>query len=130
MNHGTESVDESEGTHIPTGEQGTDRVQRQVRDQAGLDKSASGGGTLFTEPILVVNQKAKLIEVNTEYAVYDQDGNQIGAVRQVGQSGFKKALRFVSDVDKFMTHKFQIVDMVGNVQLAVTRPAKLVKPRV
>jgi len=62
--------------------------------------------------------------------VYDQNGNQIGAVRQVGQSGLKKALRFVSDVDKFFTHRFQIVDMAGNVHLAVTRPAKFMKSRV
>ena len=45
---------------------------------------AQGGGTIFTEPILVVNQKAKLIEVNNEYAIFDQNGRQLGAVRQVG----------------------------------------------
>ena len=78
----------------------------------------------------MVNQKRKLIELNTEFAVFDQHGTQIGAVRQVGQSSAKKALRFVSNVDQFLTHKFQIVDVQGNVLLALTRPAKLLKSKV
>ncbi len=130
MNAGTESVDAATGTHVPVGEQSAEKVQRQVGEQAGIGGAPSGGGTLFTEPILVVNQKAKLIEVNTEYAVYDQNGNQIAAVRQVGQSSLKKALRFVSSVDQFLTHKLQIVDMSGNVHLTITRPAKIMKSRV
>jgi uncharacterized protein YxjI len=130
MDGGAESAHATQGTHVPVGEQNADKVQRQVADQAGLAGAAGGGGTIFTEPILVVNQKAKLIEVNTEYAVYDQKGNQIAAVRQVGQSAVKKALRFVGSVDQFLTHKLQIVDMAGNVHLAVTRPAKIMKSRV
>jgi len=39
-----------------------------------------GGGTIFTEPILVVNQKAKLIELNNQYSVFDQSGGQIASV--------------------------------------------------
>ena len=130
MSGSAESTDASTGTHVPIGEQSAEKVQRQVADQAGLTGSAAGGGTIFTEPVLVVNQKAKLIEVNTEYAVFDQNGNQIAAVRQVGQSAMKKALRFVGSVDQFLTHKLQIVDMTGNVLLAITRPAKIMKSRV
>ena len=130
MNGGAESVDGGDGTHVPSGDQGAAQVQRQVGEQAGLTGAAAGGGSVFTEQILVVNQKAKLIEVNSEYAVYDQNGNQIAAVRQVGQSNLKKALRFISSVDQFMTHNFQIVDMSGNVLLAITRPAKIMKSRV
>ena len=130
MNGGTEGVDATAGTHVPAGEQSADKVRQQVSEQAGIGGAASGGGTIFTEPILVVNQKAKLIEVNTEYAVYDQDGNQIAAVRQVGQSAMKKALRFVGSVDQFLTHKLQIVDMAGNVHLTITRPAKIMRSRV
>src|SRR5687767_8710389 len=52
----------------------------------------SGGGTLFTEPILVVNQKVKLIELNNQYSVFDKDGRQIAVVNQVGQSKAKKVL--------------------------------------
>ncbi|MGI8612772.1 MAG: LURP-one-related/scramblase family protein [Nocardioidaceae bacterium] len=84
----------------------------------------------MNEPVLVVNQKAKLIEINNEYAVYDQHGNQVGAVRQVGQNALKKAVRLLSSYDQFMTHKLQIVDMSGNVLLALTRPAKVMKSRI
>jgi uncharacterized protein YxjI len=92
--------------------------------------AASNRGTVFTEPVLVVNQKAKLIEVNNEYAIYDANGRQIGAVREVGQSKLKKAARVLTSYDQFMTHKLQIVDMAGSVLLAVTRPAKVFKSRV
>ena len=33
-----------------------------------------GGGSIFTEPVLVVNQKAKLIELKNQYSVFDQNG--------------------------------------------------------
>jgi uncharacterized protein YxjI len=92
--------------------------------------SATGGGSIFTERVLVVNQKVKIIEVNQEFAVFNQAGQQIGAVRQVGQSAAKKILRFVADVDQFLTHKFQVVDSNGQVLLALTRPAKLMKSRL
>ncbi|MFM7757243.1 MAG: scramblase, partial [Actinomycetota bacterium] len=68
-----------------------DKIQDQVSGDgwrsAGAGGGAfTGGGTLFTEPILVVNQKAKIIELSNQYAVYDQNGNQIAQVNQVGQS--------------------------------------------
>jgi uncharacterized protein YxjI len=130
MNGGTESFDGGRDTHVPTGDHGAAQVQRQVGEQAGLTGGVPGGGSIFTEPILVVNQKAKFLEAHSEYAVYDQNGNQIAAIRQVGQSNLKKALRFVSSFDQYMTHKFQIVDMSGNVLLAATRPTKIMKSRV
>ncbi|MET8783727.1 MULTISPECIES: phospholipid scramblase-related protein [unclassified Streptomyces] len=106
------------------------RVQRQVQQQAGVAGSGSGGGTLFTEPVLVVNQKAKLIELTNEYSVFDQNGNQIGSVTEIGQSVLKKALRFVSSVDQFLTHKLEIRDAHGQPQLVLIRPAKFLKSRV
>ena len=129
--HGRQSVDPPGGdAHIPTVNRKTEKVQRDVT-RAGLTGGPSqGGGTLFTEPVLVVNQKAKLIEINQEFAVYDQSGTQIGAVRQVGQSAAKKVLRLVSNVDQFLTHKFQVVDRGGQVVLALTRPAKFMKSRL
>jgi uncharacterized protein YxjI len=106
------------------------KVQRQVTEQAHVATGATGGGTLFTEPVLVVNQKAKLIEVNNEYAIHDAQGTQIGAIRQVGQSTAKKALRVLTKLDQYMTHSLQVVDRDGSVALALTRPAKLVKSKV
>jgi uncharacterized protein YxjI len=128
--HGRQTVDPPVGgRHVPVVERATEKVLRDV-EVAGAGTGAQGGGTLFTEPVLVVNQKAKVIEINNEYAVYDQHGTQIGAVRQVGQSAAKKALRVLGSVDQFMTHKLQVVDMQGTVLLALTRPAKVMKSRV
>ncbi|WP_328352057.1 phospholipid scramblase-related protein [Streptomyces sp. NBC_00457] len=106
------------------------RVQRQVQQQAGVAGGGSGGGTLFTEPVLVVNQKAKLIELTNEYKVMDQHGNQLGSVVQVGQSALKKALRFVASLDQYMTHKLEIRDAYGQPVLLLTRPRKFIKSRV
>ncbi|MEV0318508.1 phospholipid scramblase-related protein [Streptomyces sp. NPDC050658] len=106
------------------------KVQRQVQQQAGVAPSAQGGGTLFTEPVLVVNQKAKLIELTNEYSVMDQSGNALGSVVQVGQSTLKKVARFVASVDQFMTHKLEIRDAYGQPVLQLTRPRKFMKSRV
>ncbi|MEU6327913.1 phospholipid scramblase-related protein [Streptomyces sp. NPDC047049] len=105
-------------------------VQQQVQQQAGVAPGGPGGGSLFTEPVLVVNQKAKLIEVSNEYSVFDQHGNTIGAVVQVGQSTAKKVLRVVSSLDQYMTHKLEIRDAYGQPQLILTRPAKILKSKV
>jgi uncharacterized protein YxjI len=130
--HGRQVVDApTGGGHVPTVERAPERVQQDVQ-RAGVAQGAApaGGGSIFSEPILVVNQKAKLIEVNNEYAIFDQHGRQLGAVRQVGQSAAKKAIRVLTSYDQFMTHKLQVVDGHGNVLMALTRPAKLVKSRV
>ena len=87
------------------------------------------GPSLYEQPVLVVSQKTKLIELTNEYAVYDGSGQQIGAVVQVGQSGLKKAARLVSSIDQFLTHRLEVRDARGPV-LALTRPAKFVKSRV
>ena len=105
-------------------------VKDQVQRRAGLAPAPGGAGTLFTEPVLVVNQKAKLIELTNEYAVYDQAGRPLGSVVEVGQSGLKKALRFVSSVDQYLTHRLEVRDAAGVPVLLLTRPAKFVKSRV
>lgn len=101
-----------------------------VPQQAGFVPGGPGTGSLFTEPVLVVNQKAKLIEMTNEYAVFDQHGNAIGTVVQVGQSTAKKVLRLVSSLDQYMTHKLEIRDAYGQPQLVLTRPAKFIKSKV
>ncbi|MEU0410753.1 phospholipid scramblase-related protein [Streptomyces griseorubiginosus] len=106
------------------------RVQRQVQQQAGVTAGGAGGGTLFTEPVLVVNQKAKLIELTNEYKVMDQHGNQVGSVTQVGQSALRKIVRFLWSIDQFMKIRLEIRDAHGQPVLLLTRPGKIFKSRV
>ena len=84
---------------------------------------------LLTEPVLVVSQKVKLIELTNEYKVFDQNGAQIGSVAQVGQSTLKKAARLVSSLDQFMTHTYEIRDAREQPVLVLTRPRKFMKSK-
>ena len=95
-----------------------------------MDESGGGVASIFSESVLVVSQKAKLIELTNEYMVFDRDGTAIGAVREVGQSKVKKLARLVSSLDQFMTHHLEISDSGGAVLLKMTRPAKFMKSTV
>lgn len=79
---------------------------------------------------IVVNQKAKLIELVNEYKIRDPEGNEIGVIRQEGQSTLKKLARFVSSLDQFMTHRLSVYDADGSKVLEVVRPRKIVKSTV
>jgi uncharacterized protein YxjI len=130
--NGRTAVDPPVGPgHVPTVQRDPSKVQGDVQRAGKAGVAAfQGGGSIFNESVLVVNQKAKLIEINNEYAIYDQNARQLAAVREVGQSNLKKAARFLSSLDQYMTHQLQIVDMAGNVLLGLTRPAKFVKSRI
>ena len=99
---------------------------------AGIDplSMGAGSGTIFTEPVLVVNQKAKIIEITNQYSVFNKDGVQIASVTQVGQSKLKKALRLISSVDQFLTHTLEVRGSDGALALTITRPAKILKSTV
>ena len=85
--------------------------------------------SLLTEPVLVVNQKVKLIELTNEYEVFDQNGEKVGSVAQVGQSSLKKAARLVASLDQFMTHTYEIRDASEQPVLVLKRPRKFVKSK-
>jgi uncharacterized protein YxjI len=98
------------------------KVERQVR-RVGADRSRSGGGTLLTEDVLVVNQKAKLIGSTLAYDVYDQRGQRLGAFQEVRRdltAVMGERMRGRSDSDR--TYRFQVVDAQGRVLMAMTRP--------
>ena len=44
---------------------------------------------------IIINQKAKLIEIVNEYAIRDESGQDIGVIRQEGQNKLKKVARLV-----------------------------------
>lgn len=79
---------------------------------------------------IIINQKAKLIELSNEYKIRDEAGNEIGVIRQEGQSTLKKVARFVSSLDQFMTHTLAVYDAAGTKVLELVRPRKIVKSRV
>ncbi len=108
-----------------------DQISGQGYRGAGIQgMAAAGGGSIFNEPILVVNQKAKLIELNNQYSVYDQNGQQIAAVAQVGQSVWKKLLRLFGSLDQFFTHTLEVTGPGGQVQMRIVRPRKFFKSKV
>ena len=130
MHAGTQTV-----SPLPTGEAPVqasrpDQLDKQLRQQAGVTPGEAGGGTIFTEPVLVVNQKTKIIELTNEYSVYDGNGTQIGAVKEVGQSALKKLFRLIGEYDQYFTHRLEVRDLAGRPQLLITRPAKIFKSKV
>lgn len=84
---------------------------------------------LLTAQRLVVNQKAKLIELTNQYLIRDEDGNELGRIQQEGQTTLKKVLRFVGDVDQFLTHTLAIYDAQDVKVLEVVRPRKILKSK-
>jgi uncharacterized protein YxjI len=125
----------SGGSRWWDGQAWTDHVQGPAAPQAPQQTAVqtpvpqAGGASLYDQPVIVVSQKTKLIELTNEYAVFDGQGQQIGAVVEIGQSNLKKAIRFVSSVDQFLTHRLEVRDARGPV-LVLTRPAKIMKSRV
>jgi uncharacterized protein YxjI len=79
---------------------------------------------------MFVKQKAKIIELTNEYSIFDDGGTQVGSVCEEGQSTARKLLRFVSNVDQFLTHKYAVYEADGTVVLNMNRPAKILKSKV
>jgi uncharacterized protein YxjI len=128
--NGQQSVSPLQAGDAPVQASTPQQLARQA-ERAGLTPGeAAGGGTVFTEPVLVVNQKAKLIEVTNQYSVYDQAGTQIASVSEIGQSALKKIVRLIGEYDQFFTHRLEVRDVSGTPVLHITRPAKLLKSKV
>lgn len=79
---------------------------------------------------LFFSQKVKLIEMNIDFAIRDEDGGEVGRIRQEGQSTVKKLARFVSSLDQFMTHTLAVYDAAGTKVVELTRPAKVFRSTV
>jgi uncharacterized protein YxjI len=85
---------------------------------------------LLSHKRLVFNQKMKVIEMNIDFAIRDTDGNEVGRIRQEGQTKLKKFARLVSSLDQFMTHTLSVYDSGGAKVIELTRPAKIIKSTV
>ena len=131
LNAGQQTVSPLPTGDAPVQASRPEQVHRQLAEKAGIAPgSGSGGGTIFTEQVLVVNQKMKLIEVTNQYSVYDQNGGQIASVTEVGQSMLKKVVRVLGEYDQYFTHRLEVRDLTGRPQLLITRPAKFLKSKV
>ena len=93
------------------------------------DSRRAGGGTLFTEPVLVVGRQAGPVETGRGFGVSDQHGDRLGAVVEVGRGLLRKVLRPFPNCDQFLTLRYEVRDAGGSVVLKVTRPAKMVPSR-
>ena len=78
---------------------------------------------LLAHSTFVVDQKAKLIELRNEYSIYDDFGNRIGSVMQVGQSALLRVLRLFIKTDSLLSVKLEIREANGAVALLVHKPA-------
>jgi uncharacterized protein YxjI len=85
---------------------------------------------LLDHDVLVISQKAKIIETMDEYRVFDDAGTQIGTIREVEQSTTQRVVRLFSGVDQFLTHKLGVFDADGRQVLMLERPAKLMKSKI
>lgn len=97
------------------------KVARQAR-VAGAVADLAGDGTLFTEQVLVVNQKAKVLGSKVEYAIYDQHGRRLGAVHE-GRRGYSRGIRvnLGGPPDERPIRNFRVADTTGRVLLEMTR---------
>jgi uncharacterized protein YxjI len=85
-------------------------------------QSGPSPAALLAEPILVINQKLKLIELRNEFRIFDQHGNQIGAAVQARQSPLAFLARIFSDLDVALPMTLEVRDRGGGVALTLHKP--------
>ncbi len=84
----------------------TQKVRKQIHAAELVGTSGAFDPSILNEPVLVINQKGKLIEMRAEFAVHDQHGRQLGAVR-----------------GRRMSSRMQVVDMDGRQLIELRREA-------
>lgn len=121
--------------------------RRRARRQGGSEFTAEGvaeqfrssglagpafveDGTLLGSSVLVVNQRSKLVEIDTEYEAFDLTGRRVGSILQHGQSRARRAVRLLTAFDQYLTHHFEVLDAEGRSVLRITRPRKLFLTKV
>jgi len=84
---------------------------------------------LLSRNLLVINQKAKLVELADQYRIRDEEGNEIGYIRKEGQSALKKTRGFVSHRNQLITHRLAMYDRHGIKAIELLRPRKTMQAR-
>jgi uncharacterized protein YxjI len=83
--------------------------------------SEAPSASLLAEPVLVVKQKLKLVELRNQYGVFDRQGRQIGAVEQVTQSPLAFLARLFTSWDVALPMMLEIRGPAGP-ELLVAKP--------
>ncbi|MHA3724452.1 phospholipid scramblase-related protein [Leucobacter sp. HY1910] len=104
------------------------KVPRQVRKVNAETDRWRGGGTMLTENVLAINQKAKRFEQLVEYEVFDQKGRALGEIRETGYNHLLSAFTIHSAATR--KRELEVVDHAGEVLYRINRPAKVFKPKV
>jgi hypothetical protein len=84
-------------------------------------ESAPPSASLLAEPVLIVRQKLKLVELRNRYGVFDRQGRQIGAVEQVTQTPLAFLARLFTSWDVALPMILEIRGPAGP-ELLVTKP--------
>ena len=105
-------------------------VARQLADAGVGPPAFVEDGTLLGASVLVLNQHAKVLEITTDYEVFDSAARPLGSVRQIGQSRGKRVARIFTGFDQYFTHHFELLDRDGRPVLRLTRPRKLFLTKV
>jgi uncharacterized protein YxjI len=85
---------------------------------------------LLDRDLVVVRQKAKIIEVTNQYRLLDADGADIGVIEEQGQSWLRKLLRIFTRFDSFLSHRLAVLDANGRPVLSVFKRPSLFRSRV
>ncbi len=82
-----------------------------------------GAAPLLAEPVLVVNQRLKLVELKNEFDILDQHGQRIGTAVQARQSPVAFLARLFSDLDVALPMTLEVRDhRSGGVALVLHKP--------
>ena len=100
-------------TKVPGQSKATEKIQKQVQKLGVANTAGTPDLAVHSEPILVINQKGKLVELRAEYAIFDGHGVQLAAVR-----------------GKRMSSRMQVVDMAGRSLLDLRREANILSSKV
>lgn len=96
---------------------------RVTRPWARATRDQPYDGALFTEAVLVIDQKARLFRTTVGYGISDQHGSPLGLVVEIDRdlpALASDALHGRKDGDR--TYKLLVTDMTGRVLLTLTRP--------
>jgi uncharacterized protein YxjI len=91
--------------------------------QPTYEYAPAAAARLLAYSQFVVDQKVKLIELRNEYSIFDEQGNRIGSVMQVGQSVLTRVLRLFLKADSLLGVKLEVREANGTVALLLRKPA-------